>query len=178
MIFLGLARLTPSGQVSLSPVAIRRSSGIERLVLPSPNRFVIAQNLAATGSRVIGVSTQRRCRSGLDGGPTSRCPGDCRRGHRRPANDGPTARYGPRWRTCGGGCVPRRLADRGIGPLSPEAQAATAVYRHAVDRGPPQADLVPGGGHRPFQRERPLLLNVGSRCCVCRGASSWPPLAE
>jgi 2-phosphosulfolactate phosphatase len=32
------------------------------------------------------------------------------------------------------------LADRGIGPLSPEAEAATAIYRQAADRLP---ELLP-----------------------------------
>jgi 2-phosphosulfolactate phosphatase len=42
--------------VSLSPATILRSSGLERLVLPSPNGSAISAQLAATGAQVIGVS--------------------------------------------------------------------------------------------------------------------------
>lgn len=44
------------GQVSLSPNTIRESSGLERLVLPSPNGSTIAFALADAGVRVIGAS--------------------------------------------------------------------------------------------------------------------------
>lgn len=44
------------GQVSLSPTTIRESSGLERLVLPSPNGSTIAFTLADAGVRVIGAS--------------------------------------------------------------------------------------------------------------------------
>jgi 2-phosphosulfolactate phosphatase len=45
-----------AGGVSLSPASLLRSTGIERLVLPSPNGSAISAQLAATGAQVIGVS--------------------------------------------------------------------------------------------------------------------------
>ena len=45
-----------AGGISLSPASILRSSGVERLVLPSPNGSAISAQLAATGAEVIGVS--------------------------------------------------------------------------------------------------------------------------
>jgi len=53
---VGRSRAVGPGQVSLSPGTILRSTGIERLVLPSPNGSTIAALLAATGVPVIGVS--------------------------------------------------------------------------------------------------------------------------
>lgn len=43
------------GRVSLSPDSVRRSSGIERLVLPSPNGSTVSARLAASGATVVGV---------------------------------------------------------------------------------------------------------------------------
>ena len=48
------------GDVSLSPATIRRASGIERLVLPSPNGSTIAQQLSDSGAAVIAVSLRNR----------------------------------------------------------------------------------------------------------------------
>lgn len=46
------ARYRP-GAVSLSPVSLQRASGIERLVLPSPNGSTICAALAETGVEVV-----------------------------------------------------------------------------------------------------------------------------
>ena len=43
-----------SSAVSLSPGSIRRSRGLERLVLPSPNGSTISHQLGATGTVVVG----------------------------------------------------------------------------------------------------------------------------
>jgi 2-phosphosulfolactate phosphatase len=48
------------GEVSLSPVTIRRAQGVERLVLPSPNGSTICQQLSDTGATVIAVSLRNR----------------------------------------------------------------------------------------------------------------------
>jgi 2-phosphosulfolactate phosphatase len=53
---IGRSQAAEPHEVSLSPASIRRSSGIDRLVLPSPNGSTISAKLAAAGSRVIGVS--------------------------------------------------------------------------------------------------------------------------
>ena len=46
------ARLRP-GSVSLSPQSLQRASGIERLVLPSPNGSTICASLAGHGATVV-----------------------------------------------------------------------------------------------------------------------------
>jgi 2-phosphosulfolactate phosphatase len=48
------------GEVSLSPVSIRRVTGITRLVLPSPNGSTIAKQLSDRGATVIAVSLRNR----------------------------------------------------------------------------------------------------------------------
>jgi 2-phosphosulfolactate phosphatase len=135
------AEATEPGRVSLSPATIRRSSGIERLVLPSPNGSTIAQNLAAAGSRVIGVSLRN-----------ADAAADWATGQLRDAPETVVAviAAGERWTDgslrpaledlWGAGAFLAGLADRGIGPLSPEAEAATAIYRQAADRLP---ELLP-----------------------------------
>ena len=52
---VGRSRAGP-GEVSLSPVSVRRAGGVERLVLPSPNGASISAALAGSGATVIGVS--------------------------------------------------------------------------------------------------------------------------
>jgi len=53
---VGRSQVAGPGQVSLSPGTILRSTGIERLVLPSPNGSTIAALMAGLGVPVIGVS--------------------------------------------------------------------------------------------------------------------------
>ena len=48
------------GDVSLSPVSIRRVTGITKLVLPSPNGSTIAKLLSDSGATVIAVSLRNR----------------------------------------------------------------------------------------------------------------------
>ncbi|MEU8224373.1 2-phosphosulfolactate phosphatase [Kribbella sp. NPDC048915] len=47
-------------EVSLSPVSIRRVTGITKLVLPSPNGSTISKQLSDTGATVIAVSLRNR----------------------------------------------------------------------------------------------------------------------
>jgi len=56
---VGRSEAGPGG-VSLSPVTIRRATGIQRLVLPSPNGSTIAQRLSDSGATVIAVSLRNR----------------------------------------------------------------------------------------------------------------------
>jgi 2-phosphosulfolactate phosphatase len=49
-----------AGDVSLSPVTIRRAVGVSRLVLPSPNGSTIAKQLSDGGATVIAVSLRNR----------------------------------------------------------------------------------------------------------------------
>jgi 2-phosphosulfolactate phosphatase len=48
------------GDVSLSPVTIRQSQGVSRLVLPSPNGSTIAKQLSDSGATVMAVSLRNR----------------------------------------------------------------------------------------------------------------------
>ncbi|MGW6199832.1 2-phosphosulfolactate phosphatase [Kribbella sp. NPDC055110] len=48
------------GDVSLSPLSIRRVTGITKLVLPSPNGSTIAKLLSDSGATVLAVSLQNR----------------------------------------------------------------------------------------------------------------------
>jgi len=56
MLAVGRHDVSPDQPVSLSPDTIRASSGVRRLVLPSPNGSTIARRLAELGATVIGVS--------------------------------------------------------------------------------------------------------------------------
>ncbi|MEU4289818.1 2-phosphosulfolactate phosphatase [Kribbella sp. NPDC026596] len=49
-----------TGDVSLSPMTIRRAVGLSRLVLPSPNGSTIAKQLSDGGATVIAVSLRNR----------------------------------------------------------------------------------------------------------------------
>ncbi|GAA3342750.1 hypothetical protein GCM10020358_38890 [Amorphoplanes nipponensis] len=53
---VGRRRGREGGKVSLSPDSIRRSAGITRLVLPSPNGATVAARLAGAGATVVGVA--------------------------------------------------------------------------------------------------------------------------
>jgi 2-phosphosulfolactate phosphatase len=116
---VGRSRAGP-GQVSLSPGTIRRSHGIERLVLPSPNGSAISVRLAAT---VIGVSLRN-------------APAAAAWVARQPGSIAVVA-AGERWPD---GSLRPAVEDLwGAGafldalpgdmPLSPEAGAARAAYR-------------------------------------------------
>jgi 2-phosphosulfolactate phosphatase len=52
--------LPPSSAVSLSPAAMARVSGVERVVLPSPNGSSIAFGLADSGCAVVGACLRNR----------------------------------------------------------------------------------------------------------------------
>ncbi|AGZ44427.1 2-phosphosulfolactate phosphatase [Actinoplanes friuliensis DSM 7358] len=53
---VGRREVVAPGQVSLSPATLRGVSGVERLVLPSPNGATVAAGLAEGGARLVGVS--------------------------------------------------------------------------------------------------------------------------
>lgn len=44
------------GKISLSPETVQRATGVERLVLPSPNGSTVSARVAAAGATVVGVS--------------------------------------------------------------------------------------------------------------------------
>jgi 2-phosphosulfolactate phosphatase len=115
--------------VSLSPARMLAATGVERVVLPSPNGSSIAFALAASGAEVYAASLRNAAavaRAVVAGGGTvsviaagERWPDDTL----RPAVE-------DLW---GAGAVLAALADLGVTDLSPEARAAEAAYRGAVD---------------------------------------------
>jgi 2-phosphosulfolactate phosphatase len=122
------ARQLPDGSgVSLSPAAMTRATGVDRVVLPSPNGSSIAFGLADSGCTVIGACLRNRT-------AVARW---------LQANGGAVAvvAAGERWpddslRPCvedlwGAGAVLAALADLGVGEadLSPEARAAADAFR-------------------------------------------------
>lgn len=117
-----------AGQVSLSPAAMARVVGIDRIVLPSPNGSSISFALAETGATVLAASLRNASAvaahvAGLMGeGATcaviaagERWPDDTL----RPAIE-------DLW---GAGAVIAALVDHGAGGLSPEARVAEQSFR-------------------------------------------------
>jgi 2-phosphosulfolactate phosphatase len=127
---LGVGRGEVAGpdQVSLSPGSIRRSSGIRRLVLPSPNGSTIAHQLAATSVPLLGVCLRN---AGAAAAWTAR--------HLPAGGVVAVVAAGERWKPdgslrpavedlWGAGAY---LARLDAVPRSPEAQAAVAAFRAA-----------------------------------------------
>jgi 2-phosphosulfolactate phosphatase len=118
------ARSAP-GVVSLSPASLLAVSGVDRIVLPSPNGSSISFGLARTVAAVVGgcLRNRRAVASYVarHGGVVTvvaageRWPDDSL----RPAVE-------DLW---GAGAVLAALVDLGIGDLSPEARMAEAAYR-------------------------------------------------
>jgi 2-phosphosulfolactate phosphatase len=113
------------GDISLSPATVLRSSGVRRLVLPSPNGSTVAARLAAAGATVVGVSLRnaaaaaawvRERRSGDEAVAVVAAGERWNDGPLRPAAE-------DLW---GAGAF---LAALGGAGLSPEARAARAAYR-------------------------------------------------
>ena len=122
------------GDVSLSASTIRAATGVERLVLPSPNGSTIAHDVAELGVTVIGVSL-RNVAAAADW--TIRTLAD------RPEASVAAIAAGERWPDrslraavedmWGAGAYLAALAERGFGPLSPEARTAAAAYTSVAD---------------------------------------------
>jgi 2-phosphosulfolactate phosphatase len=124
------ARASRSG-VSLSPADMSRVTGIERLVLPSPNGSSICALLARSGASVVGGCLRNRsavARRVRDAGTVvvvaagERWPD----GSLRPAVE-------DLW---GAGAVLAALVDLGADGLSPEAEVAAEAYRAVADELP------------------------------------------
>jgi 2-phosphosulfolactate phosphatase len=135
---VGRSQATRPGQISLSPATIRRSQGIERLVLPSPNGSTISQLLAARGGTVIGVCLRNAAAAsawaarqlGPDDAVAVIASGErWHDGTLRPAVE-------DMW---GAGAFISGLA----GGRSPEAEAAEAAWSHVQPR-PPLARCASG----------------------------------
>lgn len=121
------ARDAGAGAVSLSPADMTRVSGVERVVLPSPNGSTICAGLADAGLTVVAACLRNRTAVA----------------HRLAHRGGTIAvvAAGERWpdgslRPCaedlwGAGAVLATLVDHGVDDLSPEARVAEAAFRVA-----------------------------------------------
>ena len=135
-----------TGQVSLSPPTIRAATGVRRLVLPSPNGSTISHDVAELGATVIGVSlrnvdaaadwTVRKLADDPGASVAAIAAGErWPDGELRPAVE-------DLW---GAGAYLAALADRGFGPLSPEAHATAAAYTAVADDFPARLRACVGG---------------------------------
>ncbi len=117
-----------SGGVSLSPAALGRAEGVDRIVLPSPNGSTISLVLAGVGARVVGASLRNATAVARWLAPQvaegavlavvaagERWPD----GTLRPAVE-------DLW---GAGAVLDALVDLGVTGLSPEAEVACDAFR-------------------------------------------------
>ena len=133
---LAVGRSEPG--ISLSAVTIRQAQGVRRLVLPSPNGSTISQQLSDGGSTVLAVSLRNRAAAAE--WAAAKVAED-------PALTVVAIAAGERWKDdslrpavedlWGSGGFLAALADRDMGPLSPEARAAAAAYRE-VEKELPQ----------------------------------------
>lgn len=129
--------------VSLSPVSIRRVTGITKLVLPSPNGSTIAKQLSDTGATVIAVSLRNR---------TAAAEWVTKQLTERPTAKVVAIAAGERWKD---GSLRPAVEDLwGAGgflsalqrdDLSPEARAAEAAYEAVADELPRMLHECAGG---------------------------------
>lgn len=132
-----------AGQVSLSPAAMAAVSGVERIVLPSPNGSTITAALAGTGARVVAGCLRNASAVAEHLAPLVRDGATC-----------VVVPAGERWpddtlRPCvedlwGAGAILAGLLERGVTDLAPEARAAGHAWTGA--RLP--ADLLDCAGGR------------------------------
>ena len=124
------------GRISLSAQTIRAARDVQRLVLPSPNGSTISHDVAELGAAVIGVSLRNA---------DAAAEWTIRRLADRPDASVAAIAAGERWPDSelrpavedlwGAGAYLAALAERGFGPLSPEARAAAAAYTAVADIG-------------------------------------------
>lgn len=141
---LAVGRSQPG--ITLSPASIRQARGIDRLVLPSPNGSTISQQLSDSGSTVFAVSLRNT--SAAADWVAAKLAED-------PSLTVIAIAAGERWPDgslrpavedlWGAGGFLAGLADRGVGPLSPEARAAVAAYREVADELPELLHECAGG---------------------------------
>jgi 2-phosphosulfolactate phosphatase len=134
------ARQLGGSAVSLSPADLSTVTGVDRLVLPSPNGSTICARLASGGSTVVGACLRNRTAVAV---------------HLHGAGRVAVVAAGERWpdgslRPCaedlwGAGAVLAALVDLGVDDLSPEARLAEAAYR-AVEPDLPAALAACAGG--------------------------------
>jgi 2-phosphosulfolactate phosphatase len=116
--------------ISLSPVTVRASSGVERLVLPSPNGSAISFALADSGATVVGASLRNATAVGRWVAARRTPVAVIAAGERWPDGSLRPA-VEDLW---GAGAVLATLADLGVTGFSPEARMAEAAYRDVAGR--------------------------------------------
>lgn len=130
--------------VSLSPASVRAATGLQRIVLPSPNGSALASRLASSGSTVVGACLRNRTavaqwlatqwlatrwlRSQLGDGTPSPVVAIVAAGERWPDGSLRPA-IEDLW---GAGAVIEALDSLGMTGLSPEARSAAGAW-HAVE---------------------------------------------
>ncbi|WP_157408565.1 2-phosphosulfolactate phosphatase [Actinoplanes sp. N902-109] len=166
---------TEDGPVSLSPATIRRSTGIARLVLPSPNGATISALLGEQDARVIGVSLRNApvaatwVRDRLGPGATVAV---IAAGERRPGG-GLRPAVEDLW---GAGCFLHHLVRATAADLTVEAGAALAAYEK-VSVGLPLAlrDCVSGRELRDhgFPEDVEVAAEAGASAAVPVLTNGW-----
>jgi len=134
------ARASGVGGVSLSPADMTRVTGVDRLVLPSPNGSSVAALMARSGASVVGACLRNRSAVAR---------------HLRDAGTVVVVAAGERWpdgslRPCvedlwGAGAVLAALVDLGVEDLSPEAEVAAAAFRAVADELPARLSACASG---------------------------------
>jgi 2-phosphosulfolactate phosphatase len=116
--------------VSLSPASMRQASGLDRIVLPSPNGSALAWMLRERGVLVLGAAPRNR-RAAADwiarwlAGRPGQAVAVIAAGERWPDGSLRPA-VEDLW---GAGAVISALADMGVTGLTPEARTAAAAFR-------------------------------------------------
>lgn len=126
------AALAGEDAVSLSPGSLRRTTGVTRLVLPSPNGSATSLLLRDSGATVVGASLRNA--AAVSGWLAQRLE--------RPGTSVAVVAAGERWPDgslrpaledlLGAGAVVARLQTAGVDDVSPEAAAAAAAYTQAA----------------------------------------------
>lgn len=135
--------------VSLSPASLQRSSGLSRLVLPSPNGSTICAALAEEGAAVLAASLRNRAAVASYVAEQGWSTGAGR------ALRVAVIAAGERWaddslRPCvedlwGAGAVIAALVDLGVEGLSPEARVAERAFRAVSSQLAPELHACAGG---------------------------------
>jgi len=152
------ARAAGREAVSLSPADLTSVTGVERLVLPSPNGSSICAALAQSGAEVVGACLRNRTAVAR---------------HVRGAEIIAVVAAGERWpdgslRPCaedlwGAGAVLAALVDLGLAGLSPEADVAVSAFRAAEPDLEPRLAACAGGvelAHLGFSADMSVAAEV------------------
>ncbi|HEY8457727.1 MAG TPA: 2-phosphosulfolactate phosphatase [Actinopolymorphaceae bacterium] len=155
---VGRRQVSEANPWSLSPAALQAAPFTERLVLPSPNGSTIAREVRAAASSPVETSQPAGRQPVLVAGCLRNATATARwltaQGLATPDRPVAVIASGERWPDgslrpaledlLGAGGIIAALDSNGCGPLSPEAAAAAAAFRHTPDV--PEAVRSCGGG--------------------------------